>query len=648
MCILPLPSERMLRSAFIKNTKREFMPFTKTIIVITLVILSIFILSACGGSGTEKQELPPIAQAGQNIQTDELLEVSLSGTGRSPDGTKLTYLWEQTAGVSVELIGATTLESTFLAPDIITDQVLTFSLTVTDSRGLSSSDSVDVSVRALLKVMASTPVDMTSDANRINPLILIFNDPIDASSVEGAITLTTETGFNWQIEQVNVNGQTIEVYPMQKLFGDTQYLLTIDEVVKSQEGVSLDNPFQVGFTTTSGQWQDPIYFWESGGHSSTSIGDNGDIVSVHWSYNQIERQYEIYMVERRAGQWSSPRKISTTPHVYSPDVVLSNKGDAIITWEYWGDGDQTFVLEYVDGEWKSPWAFSGSRYQNTVSINDDGYAVVASLVDSGYSDDKIIVMERNGALWNETEIAVLKGVSFLSMATNDNGKAIVLWTQERPTGQEYKIFASLRADGKWTKPNQINGEVYQIGGIDAAINEEGDALVVWSRNNEQNAASIWQAMRNEFIDGQWTGEISLDDISEQAIRPRAEMSNNGETSIVWEQGQFGADNLIAISNKIDGSWSLPIFVGEGQLADVVIAGNGERVIVWDIRDALERRIGLARCKIDTCNSNSTFAISESRHNVMWQKIAINYSGDVSLVWDGVKSGKWYQFQSVLE
>ena len=50
------------------------MPFSKKNIEKTLVILSIFILSACGGSSTEKQELPPIAQAGINIQTDELLE----------------------------------------------------------------------------------------------------------------------------------------------------------------------------------------------------------------------------------------------------------------------------------------------------------------------------------------------------------------------------------------------------------------------------------------------------------------------------------------------------------------------------------------------------------------------------------------------
>lgn len=586
----------MLRSTFIKNTNREIMQFSKTNIVKILIIFSLFILSACGGSGTEKQELPPIAQAGQNIQTDELLEVSLSGTGRSPDGANLTYLWEQTAGVSVELIGATTMAPTFLAPDVLTDQVLTFSLIVTDSRGLSSNDSIDVSVRALLKLMTSTPVDMTSDANRTSPLILTFNDPIDALSVEGAITLATESGFNSQIEKVIVNGQTLEVYPMQKLFGDTQYLLTIDEMVKSQEGVSLDDPIQVGFTTTSAQWQDPIYFWESGGHSSTSISDNGDIVSVHWSYNQLARQYEIHMVERRSGEWSSPLKISTTPSVYSPDVAMSSKGDAIITWEYWGDENQTFVLEYVDGGWKSPWAFTGSRYPNTTAINDNGYAVIASLVNSSYGDDKIVVMERNGSLWNETDIAVLKGVWSLSMATNDNGKAIVVWTQERPTGQEYKIFASLLAGGIWSEPTQINGEVYQIDGIDAAINEEGNVLVVWSRNNEQNAANIWQAMRNEFVDGQWIGEILLDDISEQSVRPRAEMSNNGETSIVWEQGMLGSDNQIAISNKIDGNWSLPINVGEGQYSDVVIAGNGERVIVWDIRDTLERRIGLARCR----------------------------------------------------
>ena len=624
------------------------MPFSKKNIEKTLVILSIFILSACGGSSTEKQELPPIAQAGINIQTDELLEVSLSGIGRSADGANLTYVWEQTAGVSVELISATTLEPTFFAPDILTDQVLAFRLIVTDSRGLSASDSVDVSVRALFNVMASTPADMTSDVNRINPLILIFNDPINASSVEGAITLATESGFDWQIEKVNVNGQTLEVYPMQKLFGDTQYLLTIDEVVKSQEGVSLDAPYLVGFTTTLGQRQDPVYFWEDGGRSRTAISDNGDIVSVYWSYNQSNRQYEIQMVERRSGEWSTPRKISTTPHVYYPDVTMSNQGDAIITWEYWGDENQTFVLEYVDDEWKSPWTFIGDRNSDTTSVNDDGYAVIASIENSSYGDDRIKVVERIEEQWQETEIYVLKGVESLKLAANDNGKAILVWTQERSTGQEYKIFASTRSKGIWNEPTQINGEVYQIGSIDAAIDGEGNAVVVWSRSNEQNAISTWQAIRNEFVDGQWIGEVAIDEISEESVRPRAEMSERGHASIVWEKGISGALNPIAITNKINGNWSLPIIVGEGQYSDVAIAGNGERVIIWDIRGDTERRIGLARCTGDICNSNSTFAVSENKSNVMLQDIAINYSGDVSFVWDGVKNGQWYQFQSVME
>lgn len=624
------------------------MPLSKSIMGRILGIFSIFILFACGGSSTETPELPPIAKAGENIQIDELLNVSLSGAGHSPDGANLTYLWEQTAGVPVELIGATTLKPTFLAPDVLTNQVLTFRLTITDSRALSSSDSVDVNVRAVFKVMTSAPADLTSDVDRITPLILTFNDPIDASSVESAIKLATESGLNWQIDKVSVKGKTLEVYPMKKLFGDTKYRLTIDKMTKSEKGISLDEHFLIGFTTTSGQWQDPIYFWEDSGHSRTAISDNGDIVSVHWSYNQLKGQYEIYMVERRAGEWSSPLKISTTPSVYSPDVAMSNNGEAIITWEYWGDEEQTFVLEYVDGEWKSPWSFAGSRYPNTTAVNDGGYAVVASLLNSGYGDDKIVVMERKGALWKETNIAVLNRVSSLAMATSEGGRGIVVWTQERPTGQDYKIFASIRSNDKWSEPTQINGEVYQVEGIDVAINDEGNALVVWSRSHETKAISTWQAMRNEFLDGQWIGEVEFDEISKQSVRPRAAMSNNGETSLVWEQGMLGADNPIAISNKTDGKWSLPTIVGEGQYSDVVIAGNGERVIVWDIRDTFERRIGLARCKGGNCNSNPAFAVSENGHNVMWQDLDINYSGDVSLVWDGVKSGQWYQFQAVLE
>ena len=86
----------------------------------------------------------PTADAGerQSVQTGE--QVQLDGSGSSdPDGDDLTYAWQQTGGPDV---GGpwSAISPTFTAPDSAT--VLTFTLTVTDTGGLSDSDSISILV----------------------------------------------------------------------------------------------------------------------------------------------------------------------------------------------------------------------------------------------------------------------------------------------------------------------------------------------------------------------------------------------------------------------------------------------------------------------------------------------------------------------
>ena len=77
--------------------------------------------------------------------------VTLDGSGSSaPDGDALTYQWEQVPGVgggSVALTNADKAIATFTAPS--SPAALTFRLTVTDSAGLTATDTVNVNVSAV-------------------------------------------------------------------------------------------------------------------------------------------------------------------------------------------------------------------------------------------------------------------------------------------------------------------------------------------------------------------------------------------------------------------------------------------------------------------------------------------------------------------
>jgi Protein of unknown function (DUF1800)/Bacterial Ig domain len=93
----------------------------------------------------------PVANAGSDQQVSEGSSVTLNGGGTDVDGDTLTYSWQQTAGaVTVNLVGANTATPSFTAPAINAYTTLTFTLTVSDGRGGTGKDSVDINVQDIM------------------------------------------------------------------------------------------------------------------------------------------------------------------------------------------------------------------------------------------------------------------------------------------------------------------------------------------------------------------------------------------------------------------------------------------------------------------------------------------------------------------
>jgi hypothetical protein len=94
---------------------------------------------------------PPVANAGLDNNTVEMGQlVTLDGSGSTtPIGTITSYQWTQVNGTPVALVDNTTATPTFTPLTVLdnTSEVLRFQLTVTDSRSLTASDNVDITVK---------------------------------------------------------------------------------------------------------------------------------------------------------------------------------------------------------------------------------------------------------------------------------------------------------------------------------------------------------------------------------------------------------------------------------------------------------------------------------------------------------------------
>lgn len=126
----------------------------KVITLLSITVLFITVLSACGGGGgggtltpaPTSVNISPTADAGADQSVDEQTAVILSGSGTDSDGSVADYRWAQTAGQSVTLTNSSSTSASFSSPTLTTEMILTFQLTVTDNDGATTTDTTDVIV----------------------------------------------------------------------------------------------------------------------------------------------------------------------------------------------------------------------------------------------------------------------------------------------------------------------------------------------------------------------------------------------------------------------------------------------------------------------------------------------------------------------
>jgi len=97
----------------------------------------------------------PTADAGLGGTVSEGSLVNLSGAASmDADGSIISYRWAQTVGPVITLMGATTITPSFTAPNVATDTLLTFQLTVTDNSGGTATATVNVTVLSAVDITA--------------------------------------------------------------------------------------------------------------------------------------------------------------------------------------------------------------------------------------------------------------------------------------------------------------------------------------------------------------------------------------------------------------------------------------------------------------------------------------------------------------
>lgn len=133
-----------------------------------------------------------IADAGNDRTVSEGTSVILNGSNsKSNQSVILSYAWKQIPNPNITIGGANTMIWSFIAPNVSTDTTLTFELVVTDDRGITSTDEVNINVRDGNNTQSEISLNdeiLTEEAqngksNELQPRNLIIQTLVDKNPV---------------------------------------------------------------------------------------------------------------------------------------------------------------------------------------------------------------------------------------------------------------------------------------------------------------------------------------------------------------------------------------------------------------------------------------------------------------------------------
>jgi uncharacterized protein YheU (UPF0270 family) len=347
---------------------------------------------------------------------------------------------------------------------------------------------------------------------------------------------------------------------------------------------------------------------QAAANAQVALNSGGEAVLV-WSQSDGSND-QIFRSEYRDGSWSDPSSLSDnisliTQDAVSPQVALNDNGESVIVWRQSdGANEQVFRSEYRDGAWSDPASLMGN-------ISPDG-----------------------------TDVSIF---GLPQVALNNQGEAVIVWAQS--DGSNDQIFRSEYRGGAWSDPGGLSVNI-SPNGEDAtspqvSMNDEGEAIIVWSQSDGSNA----QIFRSEYRNGSWSDPSSLTDNfspnGEDAQSPNVTLNDNGDAVIVWRQSD-GANDQLFRSEYFNNSWADPAdlsdnFTPGGQNAtmhDLALNDSGEAVIVWEQSDGTNLQTFRSERRedswVDPEDLGQSFSFDgEDARN---PKVAIDNTGEAIVVW----------------
>ena len=314
-----------------------------------------------------------------------------------------------------------------------------------------------------------------------------------------------------------------------------------------------------------GTWMDPasesdrVSFGEKANEPHLAASHSGEFLHV-WNQWYDGAHYGIAIARRPSpGQpWQGPSSESdvvSPPSFFSnaPQVVVNDRGDALTSW-YQSPG--TDLMTFASERWGTNGTFSRPGVEDFLSAE--------------------------GAPVDSDDVANPKP------AIAEDGRAVVVWTQETGKGGLVVYLASRDASGVWTRPADLDDSLSRPEGkcrdVHAAFDSRGFLYVIWS---EDVGAGELVKLALRSPDGTWVHPgnqplvISTEGAT-QAITPAIAVGRDGGVIVAWSEQVGETFRVAARRGSAAGFGLIEVLSPAGGHAftpSVAVGGSGDRAVV---------------------------------------------------------------------
>ena len=342
--------------------------------------------------------------------------------------------------------------------------------------------------------------------------------------------------------------------------------------------------------TAAGVWRGPVTLSAAGdallGSPQVAMDRAGNATAVWPALGRRSPYTHVAAAATRpaGGSFSRPVNLSTGPADYA-DVAMNPAGDTVAIWLGIGLGLQA-AIRPVGGGFSPP---------TDLAVGDEGESIALAIDQAGgaivvfggeFSDHGVqAVLRSAGGGFSKPVNLSRQGALSPQVAIDQAGDAIVVWHRE--IGKYSVVQAAMRpAGGSFSKPVNLSARRQNAGGAQVAINQAGDAIVVWDRETGKHSGVVQAVLRP--AGGRFSKPVNLSTQRQNAYGAQVAIDQAGNAIVVWARSTGKRGRVQAVLRPAGRSFSKAVNLSRVSkrkdvlppLPEVAINPSGDAVVGW--------------------------------------------------------------------